>query len=180
MGFFKKIFRRFRKKEPEVKMPPPPADDSVELRLRAEISGLKMNITELQQVIENQKIMLDESFRNKDRVIAESVDARFNRLLTDISSPLAQLNLLRSLEQEGKIIKNENLFKLIGILESSLEDIGLKPLHAINDQFLFDPETMHPIKPDLSLNQGERVLVRLSGYRYKDKVISKSLVDKIK
>lgn len=180
MGFLKNIFRRFRKADPEVQTPTPVPDESTVFRLRSEISSLNMTISELQQVIENQKIMLDEAFFNKNRIIAESVEARVNSLLADIVSPLAQFNLLQSLAKEGKVIQQENIFKLIGILESRLEDIGLKQIHTLNEQYLFDPETMHPMKPDLNLTQDEKVLVRLPGYIYKEKVISKSLIDKVK
>ncbi len=179
MRIFKKIFNAFSKKRSEPEISEAKPEEAVIFRLQSEISGLKLTISELQLNFDDQKVLLEESYRNKEKSVTESTDARIQQIFVDLISPLAQLNLLKALAAEGKEIQNENIFKLVTIIESTLEDYGLKPIHTVSQQYLFDPECMHPIKSDLSYTPNEKVLVRLPGYTFREKIISKSLVDKV-
>lgn len=178
MRIYNKIFNAFSKKRSEAETSETRPEEAVILRLQSEISGLKLTISELQLNFDDQKVLLEESYRNKEKSVTESTDARIQQIFVDLISPLAQLNLLKALAAEGKEIQNDNIFKLVAIIESTLEDYGLKPIHTVSQQCLFDPECMHPIKSNLSFTQKEIVIVRLPGYSFKEKIISKSLVDK--
>lgn len=154
-------------------------DEHRVLQLESEIAGLKLTIENLNLIIENQRELLANTEKNSECLIAEIMDSRFLHVFGGLASPLAQLSLLRVLALEGKEIKTENIFKLVSVIETALQDLDMEAVHQTNQTYPFDAESMNPVKPRLSFLPDENVLVRLPGYSYKGKIISKSLVDKI-
>jgi len=149
------------------------------LKLKSEIAGLQLSIAGLQESLAGKQALSQEAEKNKTAFIEQTLDARLHSLFANLAPPMAQLVLLQNLVSQGKEIKTENVFKLVSLLANTLEDAGMKPLHQANENCLYNPATMSPAKPGLSFAQNEKVLVRLQGYSFNEKIISKSLVDKI-
>jgi molecular chaperone GrpE (heat shock protein) len=149
------------------------------LKLKSEIAGLHLSIASLQESLANQKALYEDAEKNKTAFIEQTLDARLHSLFANLAPPMAQLGLLQNLFSQGKEIKTENVFKLVSLLANTLEDAGMTPLHQPNETCLYNPATMTPAKTGLSFTQNEKVLVRLQGYSFNGKLISKSLVDKI-
>jgi hypothetical protein len=157
---------------------PVETSDNNALLLQSEIAGLQLTIGGLQQELANQKALLAESEKSRQNMVNETLDAKLQTIFVGLASPLAQLALLYSLLKEGKEVKSENIFKLVSLVEATLEEAGLTRLHQVNDTLPFDPAAMGAVKPNLSFTSGEKIRVRLPGYSFKGKYICKSLVDK--
>jgi hypothetical protein len=153
------------------------SDNSV-LLLQSEIAGLQLTIGELKQELINQQTLLAESEKSRQRIVDETLDAKLQTIFVGLASPLAQLALLQNLYTEGKELKTENIFKLVSMIESNLNEAGLTRLHQVNETLPFDPAAMGTVKPGLTFAPGEKIRVRLPGYSFKGKYICKSLVDK--
>lgn len=148
------------------------------LQLESQIAGLKLTIENLHETIENQRQLLADSEKNRENIIAGTMDSRLQNLFSSLASPLAQLALQRAIALAGKEIKAENIFKLVSVIENTMEEAGLEQVFQSNEIHPYDAERMNPVMPGIDFAAGENVLVRLPGFVFKGKYICKPLVDK--
>ena len=162
----------------EERLPIMPEEQSI-CALQAEIAGLKLTISELQNNMINQQSLLSESEKNKQLIISELLESKIEDIMISLAPTLGQLALLETMFSNEREVKMENIFKLVRIIESSLKETGLRRLHNPGEIQEFNMISMQSVKEGVELSEGQKVVVRLPGYLFKDKYIWKSLVDKI-
>jgi hypothetical protein len=177
MNFFKKLAACLGSGKSEKSETRPSESESL-LKLQSEIAGLQLTIAELRAAQDNQQALLMEAERSRAILAEESANARMNALFSAFASSLAQLALLRSLALQGKEIKTANIFKLITLIEETLAEAGLEQLYHCGETLPFNGEQMSPATSGVNLREGDAVIVRMPGFRYRGKVILKALAEK--
>jgi molecular chaperone GrpE (heat shock protein) len=148
------------------------------MKLEAEISRLNLIIAELSAKLKNQYILLEEAVKNTEVLMSETVNSKMIEVYSGLSSPVSQLYYQKMLFEKGTQVNPENIFKLVGAILSTLGETGMKVLHKPGENCTFDPELMNPVKPGLYISLNDPVIIYLPGFRFQNKIIGKSLVDK--
>jgi molecular chaperone GrpE len=141
--------------------------EQLELELKNYKDKLLRNAAEL----ENFKKRMNQE-RINDRKYASK------NLITDILSPLEQMNKVVNMDTDNDLLKNFLIgFKMINDqFYSILEQDGLKEIDALNKPF--DPKLHHAIENICDLDQpnGINLEVVSKGYTYKEQILRPAMV----
>jgi hypothetical protein len=172
-----RLFRFFDRKKQTSALSEEFQEQDVTLPLKAEIAGLQLTIRELRQLLDSQKVLLEDCEKIRKAIVEAAIEARLRAFFCSIAPSLGQLVLQQSLLASGKEVKAENVFRLVDLLISSLDEHGMKQAHQCCIPLPFDPSVMNPMRSEQAFAAGEEVFVRVPGYIYIDSYLCKSLVD---
>ena len=92
--------------------------------------------------------------------------------------PLSQLRMQHFLMEAGKDIPSRNIMVLVKQLAEVVEKAGLEPISRSGEEILFDTRIAEPLAADTAFAEGEVVVTKFNGYRYRGRIIRKALVAK--
>lgn len=152
----------------------PPADERI-LALEREAQRLRLELEEAQRRVEVLKGDLERQRRSEEQRLGDIVQAKIERLFSDVAAPVAQLLTQAYLvEVEGKPVQAKDVIVVAKRLVRVLEDNGLALEGKVGEIVPFEPNRHEPLSADASLKPGEQVLIRFVGVSYGGKVLKKA------
>lgn len=106
------------------------------------------------------------------------IEKALEEVMTNITGPLANLSAMQARYRQDGNIKVADLLSVAIKIEASLHDFGLEAFGAVGETTSFDPGLHHLLDADIPV-EGEPVVVRFTGYRYKGRTIRKTMVRKV-
>lgn len=150
-----------------------PEDDTA--ALRAEIGSLKLDVEERDERIATMRKEYEQLQASTAQATDSAGDARLEKVLKRLAGPLSNLACLQSAHRAGEQVEASDFVDLVSTLEKELARVGLVPIGQVADRASFDP-SLHQRMSGGAVRDGEEVTIRLPGYRFADKVLSKALV----
>jgi len=148
------------------------------LALEQEAQRLRLDLAEREQTSARLRQELARQRGGADARVTEAVQAQIERLLSDLSTPVAQLlTQAHLLEEEGKPVHAKDVLTVAKRLVRTLEDNGLTLEGRVGERVPFDPDHHEPLSADVSLEVGQTVTVRFVGVAYQGKVLRKAGVE---
>lgn len=142
--------------------------------------ALKERVGLLEFEIEEQERKIHAIRRELEQVSAlsrkEGEDARrLEDFLTTLTHPLSQLSAMQSFSESGREIAVTDLFKLFHQIEDAFKGQGVEAIGTVGECVPFDPRLHQPIGGRV-FQDGEKVLVRFTGFIWGEKVLRKAMV----
>lgn len=150
----------------------PPLTDA---ESRARVAGLEMEVRERDERISRMReeyVLLE---RERDDAVAQAGEEALTRLFRKLSAPLATLGTVAHAAQEGQPVAVRELAGLVAGVEKALASCGLEPIGQPGGEVAFD-SSLHQRMSGGSPHGGDRVRVRLLGYRHGCTVLQKAMV----
>lgn len=146
--------------------------------LAAEAAGLRLELQEARALLEQSRARADALEASAAQSVRQSVDARLERLLTGLASPIAQLRMQAHLMESGREVSARDVMALADGIASGVEQMGLERTCQPGERTEFDPETMAPLRAGEDIGAGDPVTVKLIGFRHVGSVLLKALVER--
>ena len=146
--------------------------------LGAEAAGLRLELQEARALLEQSRARADALEASAAQSVRQSVDARVERLLAGLASPIAQLRLQGHLLESGREVCARDVMALADGIASGVEQMGLERTCQPEERTAFDPDTMAPLRAGEDIRAGDPVTVKLIGFRHAGGVLLKALVEK--
>lgn len=156
----------------------PPVEEEELLKLQSELAGVRLDLEETRRAIAMERDRTQSLEKGRVAAVEESVDARLDRLFTDLAAPLSQLRTQAHLLDTGTPVAATDVVAVAQQFARAVEEAGLTPFGEPGESAAFDPETMQPLRSDQPLTAGEAATVRFAGYRYAGRVLRKALVER--
>lgn len=146
-----------------------------EAELRARVAALELDLRERDEQVAQMR--REYSALEAARARAEAVGARgeLEKLLRKLCGPLASLSTLAAAAKAGKDVRATDMADLVAELEKQLRSVGFSAIGQPGEQVVFDVAA-HQRMSGGTVYAGSRVVVRLPGYRFGDKVLQKAMV----
>lgn len=152
------------------------ADEGV-LALEREVQGLRLQLEERNREVANLRTALARQRGGEASRIRDTAQAQIEQLMADIATPVAQIYTQAHLADLGKPVAATDMVAVIKRLLRPLEDNGLTAEGTIGKIVPFDPDRHELLSVD-AVSPGQRVVLRIAGVTYKDKILRKSGVEK--
>ncbi len=143
--------------------------------MKRELANVRMDLRGARETLSDLRARLEELESGQDDY---APDDRFQDLLEDLAAPLSQLRMQHSLIEAGKDISSRNIMVLVKQLAEVVEKAGLEPISRSGEEILFDTRIAEPLAADTAFAEGEVVVTKFNGYRYRGRIIRKALVAK--
>lgn len=143
--------------------------------MRRELADVRLDLRGARETLTDLRSRLEELESGHDDY---APDDRFQELLEDLAAPLSQLGMQHSLMEAGKDIAARNIMVLVKQLAEIAEKAGLEPISRAGEEILFDTRIAEPLAADTAFSEGEIVVTKFNGYRYRGRIVRKALVAK--
>lgn len=174
-GYWRRLFAALRGRDGGA--PAPTSGDDAGLRAR--IAALEMDLGErVRQHDERIEAMRQEYERlqlARAQAASGAGEAEIERLFKKLAGPLSNLVALSVLATHGQSVETADVFALLRDLEKELARFGLEPIGAAGEGTAFDI-ACHQRMSGGSVHAGTPVVIRLPGYRLRQKVLLKAMV----
>ncbi len=157
---------------------PSSADDDV-LALVREAQTLRLELAEQEQLIVRLKSDLDRQRAGESQRVDSVVDAGWERLIADASTPLVQLmTQAHLLDVAGKPVQAADVLAVAKRLVRVFETAGVAWEGTFGETLAFDPARHEPLGSEDEWAPGESAVVRFVGVRYREQLIRKARVER--
>jgi molecular chaperone GrpE (heat shock protein) len=154
---------------------PQPPDSGQLLRFEGDIQALRIDLAEREQSISRLKADLERTRAETKSLVAESMRAQTERMMSDLATPAAQLLTQAWLmENEGKPVETRDVMTVARQLVQALEAAGLKPEGTIGTTVAFDPDRHQPLSVEETVKSGDQVVIRLPGMSFGGRTLRKA------
>ena len=143
--------------------------------MRRELAGVRLDLRGARETLADLRSRLEELESDHDEY---APDDRFQDLLEELAAPLSQLGMQYSLMEAGKDIAAKNIMVLVKQLSEITEKAGLEPISRAGEEIVFDTRIAEPLAADTAFAEGEVVVTKFNGYRYRGRIVRKALVAK--
>ena len=149
------------------------------LAAQGEIQSLRLELAERDRVIASLKADLEQHRASAEAQAAQALQARMERLLTEVARPVTQLvTQIHLVRVEKKAVPVNDVLTVAGRLLRTLEDQELTLLGHVGEQQPFDLNHHEPLDVGMTFVRGELVVVKFVGVAYRGKVIKKAGIAK--
>jgi len=170
-----KLMRRRRVRRAPVAMPLQPSPHT---GILAELEALKLELAGQETMIEQLKQDLKRQRENEKILIAASTDDALERVLREISLPVAQLHTQLYLQEgEGKTVSPRDIFSVARRLARSLAEAGLVLEHEAGERVEYNPNRHEPVSAEMALQVGDKARVRVPGVSFHERILRKAAVE---
>lgn len=142
--------------------------------LKREVAQLTLDLRQVMETVAAKEERIEEL----QAIDLDRSDDALGRLLADLAAPLSQLRMQESLISSGKEISGLSVMKLAQQLAGLIERAGLEPIGETGGIIPFDNRCCEPLGAASDLEPGQNVTVRFVGYRRKDMIVRKALVER--
>jgi molecular chaperone GrpE (heat shock protein) len=143
--------------------------------VKRELAAIKLDLHEAREALALFRSRISE----RDDEDAHSLNDALEDLFTGIAPALSQLRMQAALMASGRDITASSVMALARQLMEAVQTAGLEPIAEFGKEVSFDPHMYEPLAADLSFSNGERVVVRFVGFRYKGRILRKALVERL-
>lgn len=143
--------------------------------LRSRVDRLTQETRELRELTAIQRSRIDQLEAAR---VAAPPD-RLEALFESVAAHLSQLRLQGHLMERGREITGRSVMALASHVIEAIESLGLEPIGTPGEEIPFDPATCRPINAGASFQPGQLVAVKFVGYRCKNNIVHKALVDAV-
>jgi len=143
----------------------------------ATIAALRLDLDERDRRIE---ALLKEAEAARGAAPAEAESAaadRMHKLLRRLAPLMAQADAMRQFEAEGKPLRAEDAFALMGKIEKALAEEGVERIGEAGAEVAFD-QSLHQRLSGGDVRAGDPVRVRFVGFRKGKAILNKALVSR--
>jgi molecular chaperone GrpE (heat shock protein) len=150
------------------------------LTLERNAQALRLESAEQEKTIARLKADLERQRSSEKVVVAESVRAEIEKLMSDLAMPAAQLlTQAYLLDVEGKPVQAKDVLAVARRLVRSLEAVGLTIIGQVGEAVAFDPNRHTPLSAETAVQAGEKVKIKVVGIGYQGKVLQKAGVERV-
>ncbi len=152
-----------------------PVEPATDPTFAARLAGLEMDLRERDERIALMREEYALLERERDAVGAAAGEEQLTRLFRKLSAPLATLSTVSHAAREGQPVEVRDLADLVAGVEKALAGFGLEAIGQAGAELEFDT-ALHQRMSGGTPNGGDRVRVRLPGYRHGMVVLQKAMV----
>jgi molecular chaperone GrpE len=145
--------------------------------LHSQLASLKMDLADRDDQMQRLRDEFGRERQQKETAISSSVSSEIEQFSKKLAPLLSQLETMRSLHEQGRDIKIEDLLKLLGKMEKVVLSSGLEPIGTVGERSRFDSH-LHQRMSGGDVSDGDPVRVRFVGYRFKDNILTKAMVSR--
>ena len=139
------------------------------------VAALQADLRERDERIARMRAEYAELEQARTRATETAGGEHMERLFKKLCGPLATLSTLAHAARAGQAVEARDLADLVVSVEKALHGFGLEPIGEPGAETAFDLAA-HQRMSGISPHGGERVRVRLPGYRLGAKVLQKAMV----
>lgn len=143
--------------------------------MKSELASVRMDLRGARETLQDLRSRLQELESGTDEF---APDDRFQELLEELAAPLSQLRMQYYLMEAGRDIASRNIMVLVKQVAEITEKAGLEPISRSGEEILFDTRIAEPLAADTAFQEGEIVVTKFNGYRFRGRIIRKALVAK--
>ena len=147
------------------------------LEARRELGSLRLELEEKEKALERLARELEKRRREESERVSGELDARWEAVLADLSSPLSLLLTQAQLLERGIQVPPREVARVAGFLERVLSDHGLEVEGRVGERVSFDPSRHEPGESS-SPAPGEEVVVKTVGLSFRGRVLRKARVER--
>ncbi len=147
------------------------------LKARAELGSLRLELEEKERALERLTQELERRREEESRRVARELEARWEAILSDLSSPLSLLLTQLQLLERGLPIPPQEVVRMGGFLSRVLADHGLEVEGRVGERVPFDPSRHEP-GGSFHPAPGEEVVVNAVGLSFRGRVLRKAGVER--
>ena len=148
------------------------------LAAEREAQELRLELTERDKTMAAMREALARSQDQERSRAAAELQARFERLLSALAAPAAQVLMQGALLEAGsRPIESKDVLSVAKRLVRALEDEGLRFEGDVGATVDFDPNHHEPLSGSQALTPGQAVLVRVPGVSFHGKILRRAGVE---
>lgn len=176
----KKLIRRIFPSEskPAERLPVEGRDEQAGITAQSELQSMRMELEARDRRIEQLGHEVARLRERQDGIIAETVTARLETLINELSGPASQVRTQAHLsEVQNKPVSAQDVLAVARRMIRTLERHGMTFEGEIGSQISYDPNRHTPINTSTAPSAGSTVTVRFSGVLYQGKIVYKAIVE---
>ena len=143
--------------------------------LLAKIAALELDLRERDEGIERMRAEYGRLEAARQQAAQGGGQEQLERLFKKLTGPLSNLDTLASSARAGREVQISDLLDLFAGLEKELNRAGLERIGDVGEATVFK-SAVHQRMSGGTVHEGAPVTVRIPGYRWKEKILLKSMV----
>jgi molecular chaperone GrpE (heat shock protein) len=173
-GYWRRVWMAVTGQQ-EPSAPPTTSMDISEAELRSRVAALELELRERDMRIEEMKREYAALQAARDRAVAAGGQEELEKMLPKLAGPLSNLVTLAVAAKAGKTVSSADMAGLVEDVESSLAAWGFQRLGEPGATTEFDVAA-HQRMSGGSVRAGTPVVVRIPGYRFRERMLLKAMV----
>lgn len=154
--------------------------ENLSIKSDNELQGLRLELREREQTIATLKQDLNRVRSNQQEQLQNVLSAHMEKFLSNVGAPITQLSTQIYLtEVKGLKLEAKDVLSVAKRIVRAFQDEGLTLLGDVGEAVSFDQNYHQPLNRLTAPDIGERAIVRIPGFAYRDKVLHKASVEKM-
>jgi molecular chaperone GrpE (heat shock protein) len=147
-------------------------------QLEREIQSLRAMLQDQDKVVENLTKELQQSRREAELRVMKSAQAVIEKFMAEAASPITKLNSqIYVVEEQNRPLNVRDVLAVVKQVLGVFQKYGLRLEGYVGEMTSFDHDHHMSLKNDVSIAQGEPVVIRFVGVAYRGKLLSKARVE---
>ena len=150
------------------------------IELQGKLQEIRLDLIEKEKIITHLKQENDRISRSVEQQIDEKYNQGIEKIFVDLSTPVTHLlTQVYLIEDAGMQVQEKDILAASKRLVQGLFSAGLETIGQLGEVVPYNSINQMALGVESTLKEGDRVVIRFVGLKYRGKILRKTLVEKI-